>query len=273
MSNTYQDPQGAGAAASLKPAWACVQGVQRAKPSPPRPPRTPPCTETFLEGSKSRLHTRRASSCAHLEPRRYPRTKLNSGLVCPEKRDNGSLPMMLALRRLAARLPSGPGVAVARPFTTSAPLLKGSQLPPRPKPPPDDEIEEKFIKGSGPGGQKIVLPPVTLLPPEPSLRATQDTTLTSCAEQNQLRGPTEAHPDRHRRQVPGHPLPLREPPHRPQAPRRPPRRARQRRREPRRRRGREEAEETRQEAEQEPQKVQGPREGEGGGREGRRGAR
>ncbi|KAL2106998.1 hypothetical protein VUR80DRAFT_5843 [Thermomyces stellatus] len=62
---------------------------------------------------------------------------------------------MLALRRLAARLPSGPGVAVARPFTTSAPLLKGSQLPPRPKPPPDDEIEEKFIKGSGPGGQKI----------------------------------------------------------------------------------------------------------------------
>jgi hypothetical protein len=29
-------------------------------------------------------------------------------------------------------------------------------MPPRPKPPPEDEIEEYFIHGSGPGGQKIV---------------------------------------------------------------------------------------------------------------------
>ncbi|ETR99992.1 hypothetical protein M419DRAFT_44764, partial [Trichoderma reesei RUT C-30] len=28
-------------------------------------------------------------------------------------------------------------------------------LPPRPKPPPDSEIEESYLKGSGPGGQKI----------------------------------------------------------------------------------------------------------------------
>ncbi|CAJ2508022.1 Uu.00g092080.m01.CDS01 [Anthostomella pinea] len=36
-------------------------------------------------------------------------------------------------------------------------LLKnrGSTMPPRPKPPPADEIEESFLKGSGPGGQKI----------------------------------------------------------------------------------------------------------------------
>ncbi|KAK0727254.1 peptide chain release factor class I/class II, partial [Lasiosphaeria miniovina] len=29
------------------------------------------------------------------------------------------------------------------------------QMPPRPKPPPENEIEESFLKGSGPGGQKI----------------------------------------------------------------------------------------------------------------------
>ncbi|KXJ92969.1 peptide chain release factor class I/class II, partial [Microdochium bolleyi] len=28
-------------------------------------------------------------------------------------------------------------------------------MPQRPKPPPDDEFEENFLKGSGPGGQKI----------------------------------------------------------------------------------------------------------------------
>ncbi|PKS10829.1 hypothetical protein jhhlp_002586 [Lomentospora prolificans] len=43
---------------------------------------------------------------------------------------------------------------LARLFTTS-PLLLKKPLPPRPKPPPEDEIEEVFVKGSGPGGQKI----------------------------------------------------------------------------------------------------------------------
>lgn len=32
---------------------------------------------------------------------------------------------------------------------------KAVQFPPRPKPPPDLEIDESFLKGSGPGGQKI----------------------------------------------------------------------------------------------------------------------
>ncbi|KAI0427436.1 RF-1 domain-containing protein [Xylaria sp. FL1042] len=41
--------------------------------------------------------------------------------------------------------------------TNNPPLLKISSknLPPRPKPPPEEEIEESFLKGSGPGGQKI----------------------------------------------------------------------------------------------------------------------
>ncbi|KAI3324978.1 hypothetical protein HD806DRAFT_462184 [Xylariaceae sp. AK1471] len=41
--------------------------------------------------------------------------------------------------------------------TNNPPLLKISSknLPPRPKPPPEHEIEEAFLKGSGPGGQKI----------------------------------------------------------------------------------------------------------------------
>ena len=44
------------------------------------------------------------------------------------------------------------------PFTTTPPAhLK--QLPPRPKHPPESEIEESFLKGSGPGGQKIVIHP------------------------------------------------------------------------------------------------------------------
>jgi hypothetical protein len=38
--------------------------------------------------------------------------------------------------------------------TLGATVLKN--LPPRPKPPPDSEIEESYLKGSGPGGQKIV---------------------------------------------------------------------------------------------------------------------
>ncbi|KAL2191893.1 hypothetical protein L209DRAFT_748621 [Thermothelomyces heterothallicus CBS 203.75] len=41
-----------------------------------------------------------------------------------------------------------------RAFSTTA-ALKKKQLPPRPKPPPESEIEESFLKGSGPGGQKI----------------------------------------------------------------------------------------------------------------------
>ena len=43
---------------------------------------------------------------------------------------------------------------LGRTFATSAKLFKEKALPPRRKV-TDDEIEESFLKGSGPGGQKI----------------------------------------------------------------------------------------------------------------------
>ncbi|KAI1192030.1 RF-1 domain-containing protein [Nemania serpens] len=60
----------------------------------------------------------------------------------------------------SARNPSVPiPVPVPRRFSTTnnPPLRKSSSknLPPRPKPPPEHEIDESFLKGSGPGGQKI----------------------------------------------------------------------------------------------------------------------
>ncbi|KAK3952132.1 RF-1 domain-containing protein [Pseudoneurospora amorphoporcata] len=46
-------------------------------------------------------------------------------------------------------------VTAAAPFTTTAASwLKAWQMPPRPKL-PEDELEEVYLKGSGPGGQKI----------------------------------------------------------------------------------------------------------------------
>ncbi|CAM1508310.1 Fc.00g051580.m01.CDS01 [Cosmosporella sp. VM-42] len=38
---------------------------------------------------------------------------------------------------------------------TTSPSALAKALPPRPKPPPESEIEESYVKGSGPGGQKI----------------------------------------------------------------------------------------------------------------------
>lgn len=45
---------------------------------------------------------------------------------------------------------------VARFSASPSAALKKHEMPPRPKPPPDSEIEESYLKGSGPGGQKIV---------------------------------------------------------------------------------------------------------------------
>lgn len=63
---------------------------------------------------------------------------------------------------LATLAPRRPRLALPRPaaaagffYTAASPVLLKA-LPPRPKPPPDSEIEENFLKGSGPGGQKIV---------------------------------------------------------------------------------------------------------------------
>ncbi|KAF5227283.1 hypothetical protein HG531_004275 [Fusarium graminearum] len=39
---------------------------------------------------------------------------------------------------------------------SSTSIYLAKALPPRPKPPPESEIEESYVKGSGPGGQKIL---------------------------------------------------------------------------------------------------------------------
>lgn len=49
--------------------------------------------------------------------------------------------------------------AAAAPFSTSCPASKAAtRYPPRPKPPPEHEFTEVYLKGTGPGGQKIVCP-------------------------------------------------------------------------------------------------------------------
>ncbi|KFH40255.1 putative peptide chain release factor-like protein-like protein [Hapsidospora chrysogenum ATCC 11550] len=57
------------------------------------------------------------------------------------------------LRRTSARAAA---VTSRRHFIISPTAARARKsLPPRPKPPPEDEIEEFYLKGSGPGGQKI----------------------------------------------------------------------------------------------------------------------
>ncbi|KAM7206487.1 RF-1 domain containing protein [Naviculisporaceae sp. PSN 640] len=53
-------------------------------------------------------------------------------------------------------VPLLPITTPAATFTTNNVLCASrKQMPSRPKPPPETEIEESFLKGSGPGGQKI----------------------------------------------------------------------------------------------------------------------
>ncbi|KAK4646518.1 hypothetical protein QC761_211210 [Podospora bellae-mahoneyi] len=56
--------------------------------------------------------------------------------------------------------PTTTAVAIPAHFHTTPPnqnkkTISRKQMPSRPKPPPESEIEESFLKGSGPGGQKI----------------------------------------------------------------------------------------------------------------------
>ncbi|RYP09050.1 hypothetical protein DL764_001546 [Monosporascus ibericus] len=62
-----------------------------------------------------------------------------------------SSPFPGLLPPFAGRSPS----VVRRSFSGTATPQKHRNFPPRPKPPPESEIEESFLKGSGPGGQKI----------------------------------------------------------------------------------------------------------------------
>ncbi|KAK4219530.1 RF-1 domain-containing protein [Rhypophila decipiens] len=75
--------------------------------------------------------------------------------------NTGAVATRLTARRISPPLTSrDPRLllvpAAAAPFTTNNALRASrKQMPSRPKPPPDSEIEESFLKGSGPGGQKI----------------------------------------------------------------------------------------------------------------------
>lgn len=89
--------------------------------------------------------------------------------------------------------------------------ITAAQMPPRPIV-PESDIWESFLKGSGPGGQKIVRPPsptskqtpLTLIPGPTNPRS-------PAKEQNLLRRATKAPPLRPRRQIPSHTLALSEP--------------------------------------------------------------
>ncbi|KAI0167139.1 RF-1 domain-containing protein [Hypoxylon sp. FL1284] len=64
---------------------------------------------------------------------------------------------VLAATRAILSVPRTPRQAFSSALRPS-PLLRSkhaTNFPPRPKPPPEDEIEEAFLKGSGAGGQKI----------------------------------------------------------------------------------------------------------------------
>ena len=52
---------------------------------------------------------------------------------------------------------SRPNLQVARRLLVTSPVATAAQLPPR-MVVNEDDIEESFLKGSGPGGQKIVCP-------------------------------------------------------------------------------------------------------------------
>lgn len=58
-------------------------------------------------------------------------------------------------------IPRRGGASGGGPFAPTSSLQK--QMPQRPKPPPEEEFQENYLRGSGPGGQKIVRPPATQL--------------------------------------------------------------------------------------------------------------
>lgn len=51
---------------------------------------------------------------------------------------------------------SGAAASTPRHISSTPAARYAKPFPPRPSPPPENEIEETFLKGSGPGGQKIV---------------------------------------------------------------------------------------------------------------------
>ncbi|KAM5380623.1 hypothetical protein ACJA88_004952 [Fusarium oxysporum] len=62
---------------------------------------------------------------------------------------------MTPLKLLRTIRYSTPPALPTRTFHNTS-IFLAKALPPRPKPPPESEIEESYVKGSGPGGQKIL---------------------------------------------------------------------------------------------------------------------
>ncbi|EXA50682.1 hypothetical protein NW761_000492 [Fusarium oxysporum] len=62
--------------------------------------------------------------------------------------------VMTPLKLLRTIRYSTPPALPTRTFHNTS-IFLAKALPPRPKPPPESEIEESYVKGSGPGGQKI----------------------------------------------------------------------------------------------------------------------
>ncbi|RGP63701.1 hypothetical protein FLONG3_9818 [Fusarium longipes] len=63
-----------------------------------------------------------------------------------------NIPSLFRSIRLSA--PRSSPTPPIRTFSSTS-IYLAKALPPRPKPPPESEIEESYVKGSGPGGQKI----------------------------------------------------------------------------------------------------------------------
>ncbi len=67
--------------------------------------------------------------------------------------------MLCLLRRARIAASHPPPILCPSRLLTTTPLVLQTSMPSRPKPPPDCDLEESYLKGSGPGGQKIVSAP------------------------------------------------------------------------------------------------------------------
>ncbi|KAJ1329323.1 peptide chain release factor [Microdochium nivale] len=115
-------------------------------------PRSTPAQPYSLQ-SHSRLLSKTQFSSAHDRrplTARVPHSRTNSSNLAPTSSSSSSSSCSTTTTA-RANTGTGPGLGPFR----ATPALHKQAMPQRPKPPPDDEFEEYFLKGSGPGGQKI----------------------------------------------------------------------------------------------------------------------
>lgn len=75
--------------------------------------------------------------------------------ICPSIGKRMAWPIPHRVATLSSNYTSTPTTIAAASFSTT-PTLLDTKRPSRPKPPPDEEFTETYVKGTGPGGQKIV---------------------------------------------------------------------------------------------------------------------